>query len=320
MSLSLFTKVSDNKYGGAVTEAGSQFVESLSKLSPKRRKNMSNKPDIDNLDLSDAELLKLIKNHGIDRRSVMKVLGAGTALSLGAGGAVAKHDQPHTPHIDSHYGYATPDADDIPKKLEPDREVELHVIPPNPPNQPPMFHFAPSGLAADPAAIVQFTFTFPDHTVTAYHPEHGFQQRVPDDVPPFSSPIINVGGAWLYQFNKKGLYDMYCGPHHILGMAMRIIVGEDVTNGDVPGFAGPEQTSPPFPFSKLALEHELNNWTAFIEEEDNKKCEWVWLTPKEILDADALDPGNIQDDGTVSFDEVLHDIDRVPDDVHHGHE
>ncbi|QIO23428.1 plastocyanin/azurin family copper-binding protein [Haloarcula sp. JP-L23] len=284
---------------------------------------MPDRPSISELELSDAELLELIKNHGIDRRSLMKALGIGTALSLSAGSAAAKHDDPHPPNIDPHYGYSTPDADNIPKKLEPDHEVELHLIFPNPPeNQPPMFHFAPSGLSVDAGDIVQFTFTAPDHTITSYHPAHGFQQRVPEGAPPFSSPVISAGGAWLYRFEKEGLYDMYCGPHRILGMAMRIVVG-DLSDEDIPdyedtfeGSEGPPPLLPPF--GKASLEHELHNFTAFVEG-DNEGCEWVWLTPKEILDTDALDPGNIQEgDGKVSFSEVLDDIDRA--DVNHVHE
>lgn len=282
---------------------------------------MTDRPPIDELDLSDAELLKLIKQHGIDRRSVMKVLGVGTALSLSAGSAGAKHDDPHPPHIDSHYGYSTPDADDIPTKLEPDHVVELHVAPPAPP-QPQLFHFEPSGLSVDCGDIVQFTFTAPDHTITAYHPAHGFQRRVPEECPPFSSPIVNAGGAWLYQFETEGLYDLYCGPHHPLGMAMRIVVG-DLSDEEIPDyedtFEGSEGPPPLLaPFSKEDLEAELQNFTAFIDG-DNADCEWVWLTPREILDADALDPGNIQSgNGAVLFDTVLDDIGRA--NVDHDHE
>lgn len=282
---------------------------------------MSDRPSIDELELSDTELLELLKSHGIDRRSVMKALGAGTALSLGTGSAVAMHDDPHPPKIDSHYGYSTPDADTIPKKLEPDHVVELHVSPPNPQeNQPPIFHFAPTGLSVDPGDIVQFTFTSADHTITSYQPAHGYQRRVPKGAPPFSSPVIGAGGAWLYRFEREGLYDIYCGPHRILGMVMRIVVGELEEVPDYEDTFEGSEGPPPLlaPFSKERLEAELRNLTAFIDG-DNQGCEWVWLTPREVLDADALDPENIQSsDGTVSFDEVLADIDRA--DVHHGHE
>lgn len=282
---------------------------------------MSERPSPDELELSDTELLEVIKNHGIDRRSVMRALGAGTVVSLGSGRALANHDEPHPPQIDSHYGYSTPDADTVPRKLEPDHEVELHVIPPNPQeNQPPVFHFEPSGLSVDPGDIVQFTYTAPDHTITAYHPAHGFQRRVPEGVPPFSSPVISAGGAWLYRFETEGLYDMYCGPHHILGMALRIVVGDLEEVPDYENTFQGSQGPPPLlaPFSKEALEHELEAFTAFVDA-DAQDSEWVWLTPKEVLDTPALDPANIQcGDGMVSFEEVLQDIDRA--DLSHDHE
>lgn len=277
---------------------------------------MTQDQSVTDLNLSDAELIELLKTHGIDRRSVMKVFGVGAGLALGTGSATAKHDDPHSPHIDSHYGYGTPDADDIPEKLAPDHEIELHVIPPIPTeSQPPLFHFEPAGLSVDPGDIVQFTATFADHTITPYHPAHGFQRRVPKAVPPFSSPVINVGGAWLYQFETEGLYDLYCGPHHVLGMAMRIVVG-DLCEKEIPDyedtFAGSEGPPPLLaPFSKERLEGELQHLTAFIDGENND-CEWVWLTPKEVLNTDALDPENIPADGRgVVFDDVLRDIERV---------
>lgn len=251
---------------------------------------------------------------GLGRRPILKALGAGTALSLGTGVAAADRNDPNTPHSHSYYGYATPDARNVPKKLKPDHEVELHIADPTPGEHPLLFHFEPTGLHIACGDIVQFTFTTPDHTITAYHPGHGFQRRVPADVPPFSSPVVNAGGAWLYEFETEGLYDLYCGPHHILGMTMRIVVG-DLESEDVPDyedtFEGTEgsEDSPPLlaPFSKEFLEHELH---AFSDQ--NEDCEWVWLTPQEVLDADALDPENIQgDDGRVAFDEVLADIDRI---------
>ena len=61
------------------------------------------------------------------------------------------------------------------------------------------------------------------------------------------------------------------------------------------------------PFSKEFLETELNTFS-----DENDDCEWVWLTPQEVLDTDALDPSNVQAcDGMVSFDDVLDDIDRI---------
>lgn len=251
------------------------------------------------------------ESSAVGRRPVLQALGLGAALSVGGGVVAAGHDEPHPPHIDSHYGYATPDADDVPEKLEPDHTVELHVGDPTPGGHGPLFHFEPTGLAVATGDIVEFRFTTPDHTVTAYHPAHGFQRRVPAAASPFSSPVVGAGGAWLYRFEEPGLYDVYCAPHHILGMTMRLVVG-DLAEEDVPDyedtFEGSEGPPPLLaPFSKAFLEEEL---AAFSD--GNEDCEWVWLTPVEVLDADALDPATVQGgDGSVSFDEVLDDIDRI---------
>ncbi|WP_209309517.1 cupredoxin domain-containing protein [Haloarcula amylovorans] len=251
----------------------------------------------------------------VGRRAVLQALGIGASVAVGSGVVAADHDDPHPPRIDSHYGYATPDANAVPERLAPDHTVELHVGDPVPQEHGPLFHFEPTGLAVDPGDIVQFSVTTPDHTITAYHPAHGYQRRVPVDVPPFSSPVVSAGGAWLYRFEESGLYDLFCAPHHILGMAMRVVVG-DLAEEDVPGyedtFEGTEGPPPLLaPFSKQFLEHELERFSG-----GNEDCEWVWLTPQEVLDTDALDPGAIQaDDGRVSFDEVLADIERI----HGGH-
>ena len=251
----------------------------------------------------------------VGRRPLLKLLGVGAALSAGSGvvaGDDDDDDEPRPPRIDPNYGYATPDADEVPTRLEPDHTVELHVRPPAPGEHGPLFHFEPTGLSVDVGDVVQFTYTTPDHTVTAYHPAHGYQRRIPADAPPFSSPVVGVGGAWLYRFETEGLYDVFCAPHHILGMTMRLVVGT-LEAEDVPDyedtFEGSEEPPLLAPFSKAFLESELE---AFSAPDENRTPQWVWLTPREVLETDALDPSAIQaDDGTVSFDEVVADVDRI---------
>jgi hypothetical protein len=123
--------------------------------------------------------------------------------------------------------------------------------------------------------------------------------------------VINVEGAWLYEFDTEGLYDVYCAPHHILGMAMRMVVG-DLAEGDVPAyedtFEGSEEPPLLAPFSTEFLETELEH---FSRPGTNVRSEWVWLTPVEVLDADALDPGNVQNEGRVPFDAVLEGVERI---------
>ncbi|WP_265109765.1 plastocyanin/azurin family copper-binding protein [Halosolutus halophilus] len=262
-----------------------------------------------------------------ERRPLLKTLGAGITLSLGSGLASARDDDDSdaeetdttgsdAAEIDPQYGFAAPDVEAIPETLVPDHEIELHTEEPEDPEnpgRPPFFHFEPTGIHVSAGDVVQFTPESPDHTITAYHPAQGFQQRVPDGVPPFSSPVLNAGSAWLYEFTEAGVYDVYCGPHHVLGMAMRIIVG-DFGEDDVPDYEDTFEGSddPPLlaPFSTEFLEHELNATT-----EGNEDCEWAWLTPHEILAAPALDPATIQDQGTVPFEDVLADIDRFADEL-----
>ena len=250
---------------------------------------------------------------GVSRRPLLKALGVGAGLAVGSGVATAREaagvtDDHLDSDIDPFYGVATPATRDIAEEFDPDHEVEL-LVEHATDSHPELFFFEPTGLAIDSGDIVQFSFTTPDHTVTAYHPGHGFQRRVPEDVVPFSSPIVNVGGAWLYQFEEAGVYDLYCGPHHILGMVMRIVVG-DIDEDELPGYVDTfegQEGPPPIlpPFDQAFLEARLDEYS-----EANEDAEWVWLTPRELFETDVLDPESISDDETVSFEAVIDDIDR----------
>jgi plastocyanin len=261
----------------------------------------------------------------------LKALGGGAALSLGTGAAAAGGDDDGANDgtdgngandgaddngaddgaggttIDPIYGLAVPNVNAVPEKFDTEHTVELHVEGPVPGVHGPLFHFQPSGLHVDPGDVVQFDFVTPDHTVTAYHPGHGYQQRVPQGTPPFSSPLVNIGGAWLYRFDNPGVYDIFCAPHHLLGMAMRVVVGDiDDVPDYVDTFEGSEDPPLLAPFSKSMLEHELE---VASPDGANDDSEWPWLTPREVLAADALDPANVQDgDGQVSFDDVFENV------------
>lgn len=104
-------------------------------------------------------------------------------------------------------------------------EVSL-MIQPLADREIPEFYFEPVGLFIEPGDTVRFVAVTPHHTVTAYHPQQGKPQRVPDGVEPFSSPVIPVGETWEYTFTVPGVYDVWCAPHESYGMAMRIVVGE----------------------------------------------------------------------------------------------
>lgn len=160
--------------------------------------------------------------------------------------------------------------------VEPDHEVHL-IIEPVEGSDIPQFYFEPSGLFIQPGDTVKFSFDTPDHTVTAYHSAHGFAPRIPDGVGPISSPILPPGGYWLYTFSEEGVYDLFCGPHQVFGMAMRIVVGSATGPGTSPITIGPPSEEPPFePF----------------------------LTAGLVLSDQALSPENIISKGQVSWKEV----------------
>ena len=238
----------------------------------------------------------------IGRRPLLAALGASTALSLGAGpvaGATDRRERLEGEESDDDqihpvFGYATTDAASIPERFDPEHEVTMLAAPPAGPEQPAFLAFDPVGLHVSSGDIVQFTAMSPDHTVTAFHSGIGFEHnRVPADSQPFSSPVLGPGAAWLYQFETEGVYDVYCGPHHLMGMVMRIVVG-DVGDDELPEYA----TS----VDGLPSEEVLVN--AFSQPEGNELSVWPYVTSAEIFGSDRLHPSAIQDDTTVPFGDV----------------
>lgn len=263
---------------------------------------------------------------GVGRRPLLKALAVGSTLPLSSGMAASREGSGTQDYTDADsgqihpmYGYPTPDAESVPESLEPDHEVELHrEFPENPedPKHPSLFHFEPTGLQVNPGDIVQFTYTSPNHTITPYHPGHGFQRRVPEAVPPFSSPLVNEDGAWLYQFEHEGLYDLFCGVHEVVGMVMRMVVG-DMSEENIPAYEDTFETEGQLfpPVGAELLEHELE-----ATSEQNENVEWTWLTAPQVLATDALDPMNIQAEGEVSFATIADELGVAfePDEDDHG--
>lgn len=237
---------------------------------------------------------------GLGRRPLLKTLGAGAALSLGTGFGVAAQEQAgngdgESAEIDPLYGYPTADAEAIPESLSPDHEVEMRIAQPAGPGQPPLFYFDPVGLRVEPGDVVQFTSQSPDHTVTAYHPGIGFpMRRVPEAAGPFSSPVLGPGGAWLFRFEPAGLYDVYCAPHQLFGMVMRLVVG-DLADDEMPAYGTSVEGLP----NEQVLSQGLNNLS-----DQNEDAVWPFVTPAEVLGADPLRPANVRDAGEVPFSAV----------------
>lgn len=147
----------------------------------------------------------------------------------------------------------------------------------------PEFYFEPTGLYIETGDTVQFTMATPHHNANAVHSAFDYQQRVPEDVPPFSSPILAGGTYWLYTFEKEGVYDFVCAPHEAFGMAGRIVAGSATGPGIEP----------------------------IDIESDGEEARPPTLTAALVLSDRALHPEQIIEKGSVSWDDVTEESKRL---------
>lgn len=141
----------------------------------------------------------------------------------------------------------------------------------------PDFFFDPVGVRLRPGDTVEFVTRQDFHTVTAYHPRFfGWQRRVPEDVPGFTSPPFLEGDSWYYRFDEPGVYDVLCLPHEELGMVMRLVVVEEGTE-EVPEAypqPGPNETGPS-PIAQTVLNAPELEPENIVEQET---VDWTELT------------------------------------------
>lgn len=148
----------------------------------------------------------------------------------------------------------------------------------------PDFYFDPVGVHLQPGETIEFLTREELHTVTAFHPRFGFQQRVPDGAVGFTSPPFLAEDSWYYRFDEPGVYDLLCLPHYSLGMVMRVVV-VDEGEQEIPDAApmpGPDEP-------ELALP----------EIEEN------------VLTAPELEPENVVEEGPIAWTD-LSDIASQP--------
>lgn len=240
------------------------------------------------LELTDGELVQLLRNHGLSRRRLMQALGVGATVSA-VGGTAAGRDG-RDARIDEVFGAAYA-ADETPPRGLIDHEVDLRTIEEvdeghhdgfpevdspedgdfEPDREIAEFFFDPVGLHVDPGDVVHFPVVEDHiHTVSAFDPHYeGLPRRIPDDASIFTAPPIGGDESWLYRFDTAGVYDIACLPHFPLGMVMRVVVGDGGTDwGDLPNPPGPTD-----PFRNAEL----------------------------VLTDPALDPGNIVSEGAVAW-------------------
>lgn len=144
----------------------------------------------------------------------------------------------------------------------------------------PEFYFEPTGIYVEPGDTIRFIADSPHHTVTAVHEGHGFPTRVPEGVGPFSSPVIPIGQTWEYTFDEPGVYDLVCMPHFLFAMGMRVVVGEA---------SGPAAE----PIPEQAAQGEAAPVIV-------------------LLNAPALAPDRIIEEGTVSWSEIDDEHKTIP--------
>jgi plastocyanin len=180
----------------------------------------------------------------------------------------------HGDGIDPRFGYtSTEDGEEPP--VEPDHTVELLTRPVE--GRPiPEFYFEPTGLAVEPGDTVEFQLATAHHNVNAYHNAIGYNQRVPNGVAPFSSPILTAGDEWLYTFEQEGVHDFMCAPHETFGMVGRIVAGKATGPGANPVGEAPGGDRARAPEFTAAL----------------------------VLDDDALAPDTIVTQESVSWDDI----------------
>lgn len=248
---------------------------------------------------------------GIERRSIMRALGAGVAAGAGIPGVAAAdpggngggrgggEDSNGEKQIDPVWGYTDiveefPEPEDLPPQIRPDHVVELHAGITYRGKKLPALHFHPTGLQIEPGDVVMFQLHSPHHSVTAYHEGLRGGQRVPDGVGPFSSPVLPVGGYWLYRFGPRGVYDLYCEPHEFFGMVMRIVAHPEKSKGKLPEGYGPGVRGPS-PFNLI----NFGDCLGF------ESPPFHVPSSAEALSSDALSVENVVESGDVHYDEVF---------------
>lgn len=87
--------------------------------------------------------------------------------------------------------------------------------------------FDPVGLVVEAGTTIEFINGDPvnSHTATLYHPDNNDNPlRAPVDAETWTSGFIMPGESFTVTLTEPGVYDYFCLPHELAGMAGRIIV------------------------------------------------------------------------------------------------
>lgn len=178
--------------------------------------------------------------------------------------------------------------------VEPDHEVQLTEREverdDNPFGVNMEFFFDPTGLYVEPGDTVRFNVGQGVHTITGYHPDVGYEQRVPAES--ISSPVHWEGTYFMYTFEETGVHDLFCFPHEFLGMVVRVVVGEATGPG-----------AEPVPEPDYAFE----------EGEPLEDLSQPGGLAAAVLNDEAMAPENIVEQGEVAWDDIATESKRFPE-------
>lgn len=102
------------------------------------------------------------------------------------------------------------------------------------------FYFDPPMITVSEGESVRWEIESEQHSVTAFHPDNQFPNRIPEGAEPFDSDTLAEDDAFEQQFDAEGVYDYLCRPHQEEGMAGSVVVGEPDPD-DQPGLEAPEE-------------------------------------------------------------------------------
>ncbi|WP_410766299.1 plastocyanin/azurin family copper-binding protein [Haloferax sp. DFSO60] len=129
------------------------------------------------------------------------------------------------------------------------------------------FHFEPHVVRVNTGGTVTFVNESGTHSTTAYHPDNGQPQLVPDGAASWDSGILTERAATFeHTFDVEGVYHYYCIPHEALEMIATVIVGYPDPDEQVALREIPADKSEPIK-RKLA---ELNEMTRKALAEDDQ--------------------------------------------------
>ena len=94
--------------------------------------------------------------------------------------------------------------------------------------------FEPVGLQVAPGTLIRWTNRDPgnSHSSTAYHPDNDSHPlRMPPAAKAWNSDLLLPGQHFEVTLSVEGVYDYFCLPHEMAGMAGRIVVGTPPASG-----------------------------------------------------------------------------------------